>query len=62
MSHTKFNKIKLEVVVEAGDSQKVKRLLMEALDTIHNDCTIFSDECSERPTRRPKNADEYGCD
>jgi hypothetical protein len=62
MSRTKFTKIKLEVVVEVGDAQYVKKLLRETLDTIHDNHTIFSDECSDKPTRRPKNADEYGCD
>jgi flagellar motor component MotA len=41
MAKTKFSNITLELVVESSDVQPVKKLLGEALDTIHENHTLF---------------------
>jgi hypothetical protein len=59
MAETKFRKITLELVVQAGDVQPAKRLLREALDVIHTEYTVFNQIFSDTDTPRPPEADEY---
>lgn len=59
---TKFRKITVELVVEAGEVRPVKNLVVEALDTIHESYTLVTQNISDKPSRRPAEADDYGFD
>lgn len=60
MARPKFRKITVELVVEASEVPEVKKLLGEALDTIHEENTLVTQKITDEPARRPAEADEYG--
>ncbi len=62
MPKPKFSRITLDLIVESSDVQPVRRLLIQALDTIHNDHAIFTSNTTDKPTRRPASASEYDID
>lgn len=54
-----YSKIILEVVVETENVATVRQLLVEALDTVHDNSTVFSHTMADEVTTRPDNADDY---
>ncbi len=62
MPKPKFSRITLDLIVESSDVQPVRRLFAQALDTIHNDHTVFTSNTTDKPTRRLASASEYGID
>lgn len=62
-SNTTYSKITLEVVVETENVAPIRRLLVEALDSIDdNDYTVFCHSMTDEVTDRPDNADDFEMD
>lgn len=54
----KFTEVTLKVVVESPDVKDTRRLLIQAVDTIHEDNYVFTDAITQVEVSAPENASD----